>query len=319
MAKNTAIFVTFDEGGGYYDSGYVQQLDFFGDGTRIPMIVVSKFSRAATSTHTYTDHVSTLKFIEANWGLKPITSRSRDNLPNPITATDPYVPTNRPAIGDLMDMFNFGAPHPEGLQTSAKSREISTMTTSTLVKDLRAHYDGRALRHGGRSGQRHAHAHPTSTQTTPRKRSHSRRPRRSRLVIAEGYQVNDLETLTNNMVTLSGGGPNLLGSTWQSRFAALGSNSYTFSDGSLVPALGFAAQDPPDLGHVLPSFATVPGDTYTYSFGYSNNTAGFGATFEACRDGHQRSGAVDLGDVASRLHGLGLAGHRARRTAASIG
>jgi phospholipase C len=33
---STAIFITMDEGGGYYDSGYVQPLDFFGDGTRIP-------------------------------------------------------------------------------------------------------------------------------------------------------------------------------------------------------------------------------------------------------------------------------------------
>jgi phospholipase C len=107
LAKNTAILVTFDEGGGYYDSGYVQQLDFFGDGTRIPMIVVSRFSRGGHITHSYTDHVSTLKFIEANWGLSPITRRSRDNLPNPVTRTNPYVPTNRPAIGDLMDMFNF--------------------------------------------------------------------------------------------------------------------------------------------------------------------------------------------------------------------
>ena len=32
MWKDTAIFITFDEGGGYYDSGYVQPLDFFGDG-----------------------------------------------------------------------------------------------------------------------------------------------------------------------------------------------------------------------------------------------------------------------------------------------
>src|SRR5689334_4786450 len=29
--KTTAILITFDEGGGYYDSGYVQPLDFFGD------------------------------------------------------------------------------------------------------------------------------------------------------------------------------------------------------------------------------------------------------------------------------------------------
>ena len=47
-AKDTAIFITFDEGGGYYDSGYVQPLDFFGDGTRIPLIVVSPLCKART-------------------------------------------------------------------------------------------------------------------------------------------------------------------------------------------------------------------------------------------------------------------------------
>ena len=32
----TAIFVTVDEGGGYYDSGFIQPVDFFGTGPRIP-------------------------------------------------------------------------------------------------------------------------------------------------------------------------------------------------------------------------------------------------------------------------------------------
>ncbi|MGB6175890.1 MAG: alkaline phosphatase family protein [Methylocella sp.] len=103
----TAIMITVDEGGGYWDSGYVQPLDFFGDGTRIPLIVVSPFSKGGHISHTYTDHVSTLKFIEANWGLNPITPRSRDNLPNPVTESNPYVPVNSPAIGDLMDLFDF--------------------------------------------------------------------------------------------------------------------------------------------------------------------------------------------------------------------
>jgi phospholipase C len=105
---STAIIVTFDEGGGYYDSGYIQPVDFFGDGTRIPTLVVSPFTKAGTISHTYADHVSILKFIEANWGLPAVTSRSRDNFPNPITSsTNPYVPLNSPAIGDLMDLFNF--------------------------------------------------------------------------------------------------------------------------------------------------------------------------------------------------------------------
>jgi phospholipase C len=104
---DTAIFITVDEGGGYYDSGYVQPLDFFGDGTRIPMIVISKYSSGGHISHSYTDHVSIAKFIEVNWGLGPITKRSRDNLPNPLTAGNPYIPTNSPAIGDLMDTFDF--------------------------------------------------------------------------------------------------------------------------------------------------------------------------------------------------------------------
>ncbi len=105
---STAIFVTFDEGGGYYDSGYIQPLDYFGDGTRIPMIVVSPYAKPGHISHTYTDHVSVLKFIERNWQLSPVTSRSRDNYPNPVTSkTNPYVPLNTPAIGDLFDLFSF--------------------------------------------------------------------------------------------------------------------------------------------------------------------------------------------------------------------
>ena len=105
--KDTAIIITFDEGGGYYDSGYVQPLDFFGDGTRIPCIVVSKYSKGGHITHDYSDHVSVLKFIERNWSLKPVTFRSRDNFPNPITEGNAYVPVNGPAISDLFELFKF--------------------------------------------------------------------------------------------------------------------------------------------------------------------------------------------------------------------
>ena len=106
--KDTAIIVTFDEGGGYYDSGYIQPLDYFGDGTRIPVLAISRFTKSGHISHTYADHVSILKFIEANWKLAPLTERSRDNFPNPVASKqNPYVPLNTPAIGDLMDLFQF--------------------------------------------------------------------------------------------------------------------------------------------------------------------------------------------------------------------
>jgi phospholipase C len=55
--------------------------------------------------------VSLDKFIERNWGLPPLTDRSRDNFPNPTSAANnPYVPTNSPALDDLFDAFDFSHP-----------------------------------------------------------------------------------------------------------------------------------------------------------------------------------------------------------------
>ncbi|MGZ5804841.1 MAG: alkaline phosphatase family protein [Xanthobacteraceae bacterium] len=107
LFEDTLILATFDESGGYYDSGFIQPLDFFGDGPRVPLLLISPHTRGGRVVHTYYDHVSILKFIERNWGLGPLSGRSRDNLPNPVAREDnPYVPRNMPAIGDLVDLFD---------------------------------------------------------------------------------------------------------------------------------------------------------------------------------------------------------------------
>ncbi|HEY2546620.1 MAG TPA: alkaline phosphatase family protein [Candidatus Acidoferrum sp.] len=105
----TAIFVTVDEGGGFYDSGFIQPVDFFGTGPRIPMIAVSPYSTGGHVSHVYTEHSSFVKFVERNWKLKTtLSDRSRDNLPNPDQGGEhSYVPRNMPAIGDLFDLFDF--------------------------------------------------------------------------------------------------------------------------------------------------------------------------------------------------------------------
>jgi len=104
---NSAILITFDESGGYYDSGYIQPIDFFGDGPRTVLIAVSPFAKPGLVDHTYADHASIVKFIEFNWGLPRLSARSRDNLPVPISQPGaPYFPSNSPAIGDLTAMFN---------------------------------------------------------------------------------------------------------------------------------------------------------------------------------------------------------------------
>ena len=108
LMAETAVFITFDEAGGYYDSGFVQPIDFFGDGPRVPLLVLSPYSTGGKIHHAYGDHASLLKFIERNWDIAPLTDRSRDNLPNPKShRSNPYVPTNMPALDDLFDAFDF--------------------------------------------------------------------------------------------------------------------------------------------------------------------------------------------------------------------
>jgi phospholipase C len=72
------------------------------------MVVISPYSTGGKVVHSYNDHASVIKFIEHNWGLEPLTRRSRDNLPNPaMDPNHPYVPLNMPAVGNLFDMFDF--------------------------------------------------------------------------------------------------------------------------------------------------------------------------------------------------------------------
>jgi phospholipase C len=110
LKAETAVFITWDEAGGYWDSGFIQPLDFFGDGPRIPLLVLSSYSTGGKVNHAYADHVSLLKFIERNWHLQPLTDRSRDNFPNPKSKkSNPYVPTNMPALDDLFNTFDFAS------------------------------------------------------------------------------------------------------------------------------------------------------------------------------------------------------------------
>ena len=108
--ESTAIFVTFDEGGGYYDSGYVQPLDFFGDGTRIPhdrgLAVHQSRAHLARLYRPRLDPEVHRAQLER---LRRSPAAAATISPILYTAsTSKYAPINGPAIGDMFDYFNFG-------------------------------------------------------------------------------------------------------------------------------------------------------------------------------------------------------------------
>ena len=67
--SNTAIFITWDDWGGWYDHVAPQILNSYEYGFRVPMIVVSPYAKAAYISHVTHDFGSILKYIEQNFNL----------------------------------------------------------------------------------------------------------------------------------------------------------------------------------------------------------------------------------------------------------
>ena len=78
MWKDTAIFITWDDYGGVYDHVPPPQVDRFGFGIRVPLLLISPYAKAGYVDHTLGEFSSVLRFIEDNWGLSQLTDRDRD-------------------------------------------------------------------------------------------------------------------------------------------------------------------------------------------------------------------------------------------------
>jgi len=66
---NTAIFIFWDDYGGWYDPAAPKKLDYDGLGMRIPMLIVSAYAKKGYVSHTHYEHGSILKFVEKTFGL----------------------------------------------------------------------------------------------------------------------------------------------------------------------------------------------------------------------------------------------------------
>ncbi len=67
--NNTAIFIFWDDYGGWYDPEPPAYVDYDGLGMRIPMLIVSAYARKGHVSHVHYEHGSILKFIEDTFGL----------------------------------------------------------------------------------------------------------------------------------------------------------------------------------------------------------------------------------------------------------
>ena len=73
--SSTAIIITYDEHGGFWDHVAPPTVDRWGPGSRVPALVISPFARKGHVDHHRYDTTSILALIEARWNLRPLTSR----------------------------------------------------------------------------------------------------------------------------------------------------------------------------------------------------------------------------------------------------
>jgi phospholipase C len=91
--NTTAIFVMWDDWGGWYDHVKPPLVDYDGLGIRVPLLIISPYAKQGYVTHIQYEHGSILRFIEDNWGLKQLSaSDARANDP----ATDAFNWTSPP-------------------------------------------------------------------------------------------------------------------------------------------------------------------------------------------------------------------------------
>ena len=73
--KHTAIFLTWDEWGGFYDHVEPIPVDHVGLGFRVPMLTISPYTRRGVIDDKIGEFSSPLRFISDNWGLSYLTPR----------------------------------------------------------------------------------------------------------------------------------------------------------------------------------------------------------------------------------------------------
>ena len=86
--SSTAVFLTWDDFGGFYDHVPPQQIDNYGLGFRVPLLVISPYAKKGFIDHTQFEFSSMLRFAEDELGLPTLTNRDK-------------------AANDMMDAFDF--------------------------------------------------------------------------------------------------------------------------------------------------------------------------------------------------------------------
>jgi phospholipase C len=111
--NTTAIFISWDDWGGFYDHAVPPQIDEFGLGIRVPGLVISPYAKQNYIDHNVYSFESWLRIIEVRFGVHPLTVRDT-NARDMLDAFD-FDQSPRPPV--ILSATKKGSPYPQPLQT----------------------------------------------------------------------------------------------------------------------------------------------------------------------------------------------------------
>lgn len=152
--SSTAIFVTWDDYGGWYDHVPPPQVDAFGLGFRVPCLIISPYAKEGFIDHTQSEFTSILKFIETVHELPPLTRRDAmaSNMLEafdfsqppiaPLILPGPYIPDHYPlTVSESADQAKELLVNATDLRSQVMASNFSSWEAQDTVKLAVSEYD----------------------------------------------------------------------------------------------------------------------------------------------------------------------------------
>lgn len=104
--NSTAIFISWDDCGGFYDHVQPPKIDYYGFGIRVPGLVISPYSKQGYIDHNTYSFESWLRIVEERFSVQSMTARDRDS-------------------SDMIDTFDFSQkPRPPVILNATKEGSV---------------------------------------------------------------------------------------------------------------------------------------------------------------------------------------------------
>ena len=138
----TAVFLTWDDFGGFYDHIPPPQDDEFGLGPRVPFLIISPYAQPGYISHTPYEFSSVLKFIEDRFNLPPLSDRdanandTTDSFNFSQTPTPPLVLTPRTCPINSASNLYFGGQLVSNLSPANVITLTNIRTTPITISNI---------------------------------------------------------------------------------------------------------------------------------------------------------------------------------------